>query len=459
MGSLSSSLDDSIGLGTLQLTSKTVQEERSKDDEAHPCKKTLSITDLPDECLGLVYHSLKYGTDYSSFGLVCRHWLHIQNYNHESLLVNIDLHTYRLCQTPKISSESFSIILCRLLIRFQHIRFLSLSRLPDVTDYIASQSQFFGSEVQFLSLKGFYEYSDKKLSLIFSPFPRLTSVCLSSSHITDKGLEILAKSYASLQKVDLRDCRKITDRGLEVLAKNCASLKEVDLGECQRISDRGLKVLAKCCASLEKIDLRYCCRITDHGLEGLAKYCASLKKVVLAGCQGITDKSLEALAKCCASLQKVDLGHCQRISGQGLEVLTKRCVSLEKVDLNGCKWITDSEISSLLKNCSKLHSLGISFCSNVTGIGFHGCPKTLTTVEALNTYNLTTEGIKEIASVGGIQYLSLMGDAVNDEAVITISKGCPLLKSLWLECVDEVHLEGWKAIDLLPEDHKRQQKN
>ncbi|KAI3908675.1 hypothetical protein MKW92_013765 [Papaver armeniacum] len=341
MGCFSSRFDD--GKGKLQITSKTAKEERSIDDDAHPCKKTLSITDLPDDCLGLVYQNLKYGNDHSSFGLVCRHWYHIQNYNHESLW-DIAYSKYSLRESQNISPESFSKILCRLLIRFKHLKRLSLSGLPEVTDYIASQSQLFGSKVQFLCLRYCVNCSDNKLSLIFSSFPRLATIRLSHSQITDKGLEVLAKYCASLKTVDLKNCQRITDKGLEVLAKSCASLGEVDLTSCQGI--------------------------------------------------------------------------------------------------------TDSGISFLIQNCCKLHLLNISGCSRVTGTGFVGCPKTLTEVSATSMPRLTTDGIKAIASGGGLQRLYLSGSAVNDEAVITISKGCPLLEVLTLTFCHEVQLEGWKAIGL-----------
>ncbi|XP_026384632.1 F-box/LRR-repeat protein 12-like [Papaver somniferum] len=323
--SLLSSDTDSIGLGKLQFTSKAVQEERLIGDAHLTTSKGLSITDLPDDCLSLVYKNLKSDIEHSSFGLVCRHWLHIQNDNHESLW---DIYNSKcsLRKSSKISPESFSIILSSLLIRFHHLKRLSLSGLPEVTDNITPQSQFFGSEVQFLCLRYFSGYSDKKLSLIFSAFPRLTSVRLSSSNITDTGLEVLAKCCASLQKVKLTYCEQITDKGLKILAKSCASLKKVDLSDCQGI--------------------------------------------------------------------------------------------------------TDSGISFIIQNCSKIRSLKISYCSNVTGIGFLGCPKTMIEVDATDMCKLTTVGIKAIASGGGIKYLDLSGNAVNNEAVITISKCFPLLKSL-----------------------------
>ncbi|XP_026384622.1 F-box/LRR-repeat protein 12-like [Papaver somniferum] len=431
----------------VKVTSKAVQEERLIDDDANPCRKTcnrLSITDLPDDFLSLVYQRLESSTNHSSFGLVCRHWLHIQNDNHESLW-DEDNSKCSLRKSSKLTPTIFSIILCKLLIRFQHLKRLFLNRLPVVTDYIVSQSHLFGSKVEYICLDGFAEYSDKKLFLIFSSFPGLASVGLNSSQITDTGIEVLEKCCASLEKVDLRYCQRITNKGLTMLVKNCASLKKVDLAGCQWITDKGLEFLAK---SLEEVDIRYCQSITNKGLTMLAKNCASLKKVDLAGCHSITNEGLAVLAKNCASLGEVNLRSCQWVTDKGLEVLAKSRASLEVVNLRDCQGVTDSGISFLIQNCSKIRSVEISFCANVTGVGFLGCSKTLTYVDATFMCKLTTVGIKAITSGGGIESLNLSGKAVNNEAVITISKSFPLLRSLSLEYCLEVGPLGWKAIGL-----------
>lgn len=103
-----------------QFTSKAVEEEKLIDD-AHTCDNTSSVTNLPDECLELVYQSITFGADHSSFGLVCRQWLHIQNNNHDSLW---DLYKSKCSfrKSSKTSPEIFSKILCKLLIRFQNLK-------------------------------------------------------------------------------------------------------------------------------------------------------------------------------------------------------------------------------------------------------------------------------------------------------------------------------------------------
>ncbi|KAI3980277.1 hypothetical protein MKX01_029440 [Papaver californicum] len=149
------------------------------------------------------------------------------------------------------------------------------------------------------------------------------------------------------------------------------------------------------------------------------------------------------------------------IVDSGLETLAKFCPSLETVYLSKCCSITDSGISVLLQNCQELRSLQISYCSSITGIGFLGCAQTLTRLGA-GECNLTPEGINAIISCGGgLEYLYLetvpgddelamvqRGCIINTEAVMTISKGCPLLKELFLSNCEEVELEGWETIGL-----------
>lgn len=143
------------------------------------------------------------------------------------------------------------------------------------------------------------------------------------------------------------------------------------------------------------------------------------------------------------------------ITDRGLEALTKCCPSIERVNLSHCQSITDLGISFLLQNCRELRTLYIGSCSCITGIGFLECPKTLTHLEA-GGCKLTPKGINALVSGGGLEIVSLLtpedelaevGEgSINTEAVMTISKGCPLLKKLFLSNCGGVELQGWEAI-------------
>ncbi|MCL7034792.1 hypothetical protein MKW94_029062 [Papaver nudicaule] len=303
MMSLSSHSKHNQGL-CKTMTSKSAQEGNDDEDGL---KKGLT----------LIFKCLKTRDDRNSFGLTCRKWLDIQNNSQESLWYG---NTYGSDKYSIISPENFPIVLCKLLVRFKNLKYLSLRGCPGMTGYVTSKSQVFGSKVQHLDLGCCFEKSDTEFSLIFSCFPSLTDISLKGSLISDKGLETLAKG----------------------------------------------------CSSLETVNLSYCHSITDSG------------------------------------------------------------------------------ISSLIRNCSKLCSLSINYCRKITGIGFVECPKTLTRLAA-DGCKLNPEGIKAIVSGGGLEYLSLAATyesakVINTEAVVTISKGCPLLNGLILSGCKEVELEGWQAI-------------
>ncbi|MCL7037965.1 hypothetical protein MKW94_029446 [Papaver nudicaule] len=302
-------------------SSKSVQEGANDDGNDDDRPRKISRTDLPCDCLNLIFKCLETRDDRNSFGLTCHYWLHIQNINHESLWYR---YGYGSDKFPEISREIFSVVFCKLLTRFQHLKCLSLTGHPKITDSGLSKPPFYESELQCLRLDYCSEYSNVELSLMFSWFPRLIDASL------------------------------------------------------------------KCCS--------------------------------------ITDKGLEALAKCCSSL--------------------------ETVELSWCHSITDSGISSLFQKCVNLGSLRVRYCSKITGIGFLECQKSLTYVNAVGC-KLQPEGIKAIVGGGGLEELILAPpygwvngreDSINTEAVVTIAKGCPLLKTLILPNCDELGLEGWEAI-------------
>ncbi|KAI3940817.1 hypothetical protein MKW98_030136 [Papaver atlanticum] len=169
-------------------------------------------------------------------------------------------------------------------------------------------------------------------------------------------------------------------------------------------------------------------------------------------CSKYSDTELSLMFSWLPRLTTVCLMECG-ISDGGLEALAKCCSSLKIVNLSLCCSITDSGISFLIQNCPELHSLHVPSCSNITGIGFLGCRKTLTYINAGGCKHIP-EGIKAIVSGGGVEspdfsIFSGVGEGcINSEAVKTISKGSPLLRELRIMNCVEVELEGWEAIGL-----------
>ncbi|KAI3853662.1 hypothetical protein MKW98_025179 [Papaver atlanticum] len=209
--------------------------------------------------------------------------------------------------------------------------------------------------------------------------------------------------------------------------------------------------------NLERLSLKGCPGISEVVTSKSQSFVSKVRSLDLRFCSVYSDMQLPLVFSWFPRLTRINL-YSSNINDNGLVALAKSCSSLKKVDLSKCCSITDSGLSCLLQNCRELRSLSISYCSSITGIGFLGCSQTLARLGA-GGYKHNQEVINAIISGGELEYLYLetapdesakIEEAciINTEAVLTISKGCPLLKHLFLSNCEEVELEGYEAIGM-----------
>ncbi|XP_026444482.1 F-box/LRR-repeat protein 12-like [Papaver somniferum] len=224
-------------------------------------------------------------------------------------------------------------------------------------------------------------------------------------------------------------------------------LSSLSLSGCSELPDSSLSQLQFFGSNLQILNLDCCFRISDTGFCLIATGCPNLKSIGLYRCN-ITDIGLIAVVKSCSSLQRINLSYCTSISDQGIGFLSQEC--------------------------RQLRSVSISHCRSVTGTGFIGCSETLIHVEA-DSCKLEPDGISGLVSAGGLEHLNLsdlswcihgdglarigQGSAVNlrvlnlrmcrnatDEAIMMISKGCPILQEWSLAFCHGITLTGWVTI-------------
>ncbi|MCL7030781.1 hypothetical protein MKW94_006658 [Papaver nudicaule] len=366
--SLSSNDKCEHGMGRI-LTSKRLREGALQIDDydERPCKisrtSSSSITSLPGDCIDRIFKCLETTDDRNSFGLTCQQWLRIQNNNQESLWYKRHHNYVPNAKYPKISPESFALIVCNLLIRFQHLKHLSLNRCPGITEAVASKSsQSFGSNVQSLGLRHCSVYSDMQLSLVFSWFPRLTYINLYSSVIGDKGLEALAKCCPSLETVKLSRCRSITDSGLSFLIQNCRELRSLDVSSCSSITGIGFLGCGRTLnhAGADGFKLKpegIEAIVSGGGLECL--YLNTLDKIaeVEEGC--ISTEAVITISKGCPLLKELSLSHCEEVELEGWEAIGQNCKELEHLHVMGCQKLCDRGLQAIYDGCNKLSEVHV----------------------------------------------------------------------------------------------------
>ncbi|GJS56404.1 zinc finger, CCHC-type containing protein [Tanacetum coccineum] len=150
---------------------------------------------------------------------------------------------------------------------------------------------------------------------------------------------------------------------------------------------------------------------------------------------------LTLVVSSCPLLSVIRLRDCKLITDKGLKFLAKFCKSVKQVDLSGCYNITDTGIGYLNQNCRELRAIRISGCYNILGVGFRGFSRSLVSVEAERAIGLGGNGANiKILDIGG---------SVDNDAIMNIAKGCPLLQEWNLShCKEEIHFSGWKSIGL-----------
>ncbi|XP_071728800.1 F-box/LRR-repeat protein 12-like [Rutidosis leptorrhynchoides] len=224
----------------------------------------------------------------------------------------------------------------------------------------------------------------------------------------------------------------------------------------------------------QKLSLGYfgCPHITYSCLTPLLKYGSTLQSVNLDYCSCITDTQLKLIASACPLLSVISLTLTSVTDGS-LEVLSKLCKFLNEVNLFGCHLITDKGIYFLNQNCHQLRALIISECCLIRGVGFRECSPTLACLEAFSC----DLDFSRIVSGGGLEYLNLAGSTqydfpdltflesirlgfasklkylnisrcsfVDEDFIIKISRGCPLLQEWNLTGCNKIGIPGWKSI-------------
>ncbi|KAI3980467.1 hypothetical protein MKX01_038639 [Papaver californicum] len=340
---------------------------------------TTSIMNLPDDCLVLILQLLDRPVDRNSFVLTCHRWLQLQNLSRRKLWFN------HYCLTlAKVSSHSYSFRLTKLLTRFQQLNFLSLSHCTGMPDSALSQLRIFGSNIQTLYLECCLAITDNGFSLMASGCAHLTSISLYRCNISDIGLEDLAKSCSSLQKLNLSNCGSISDRGIRHLSQACQQLSAITISYCAKISGVGFHGFSQNLASVEAV----CCKLEPEGIQAIVSgggleyldlsnldnygpqlnrigggFAKNLRVLNLRNCREVRNTVVIKISKGCPLLQEWNVPRCHLIDLDGWKAIGSNCHNLEILHVNVCYNLRDSGLQALLSNgCKRLLKLYISNC-------------------------------------------------------------------------------------------------
>jgi F-box/leucine-rich repeat protein 14 len=131
--------------------------------------------------------------------------------------------------------------------RLPSLRDLNLRSCDNVSDIgVGFFAEGSASTLRTLDVSFCDRVSDSEMAHVATGLASLTSLSMSSCHITDQGITRLAPYMKSLHTFNIGQCVKLTDRAVQTISQEIKTLRSIDLYGCTKISTEGLKVLNKC---------------------------------------------------------------------------------------------------------------------------------------------------------------------------------------------------------------------
>ena len=193
-----------------------------------------------------------------------------------------------------------------------------------------------------------------------APLNDLANLDLTSTQVTDKGLESLAGGFAALSQVRLQYCGRITDAVFQSLAR-LPRLKMLDLSKT-KVTGRGLKYLSGhkylgtlllndtelddegfgtlgTMPALAMLDLSHT-RISGGTLARL-KDCPGLQDLSIAGCS-VSRQAVASLRSAAPSLRRLDCSDCAAVDDETIETLASS-THLQVIECRGTRRLRSLE--------------------------------------------------------------------------------------------------------------------
>ncbi|KAM8960576.1 uncharacterized protein RCH25_036302 [Pelodytes ibericus] len=363
---------------------------------------------LPDELWICIFSNLPQ-KDLSNAAQVCHRFHHIANddslwkvieiTNSHSLnddtLMNIGLHhpeslILHRCHNDNqcISEDGLGKLFQNCMDSLMDLKITNCSGPGFVGDIILFHASKYCSHLTSVDIS-WTAATDKGVTALLESSVCLKSLSVNGCKITDHAVTALVKKHwKSLVKLEVFGCHALTAKCLCFVATDCTHLQILNIGRVPNITDlclakiasnlhkittlnvTGLNVvrdravhhIVMRCSKLENLTLSSCCQVTDVSLVEISTYLQTIKYLDVSGCKKVTDIGIQALARSCRQISYLDLSS-TGTGKRGVCLLASYCYSsLECLKLSFCKEVTADAIEKLCKNCKRLKVLHLYGC-------------------------------------------------------------------------------------------------
>ncbi len=257
---------------------------------------------------------------------------------------------------------------------------------------------------------------------------QLTQLNISNSeHITDDTLEGIDRELPQLALLNVSST-SITDRGLEYI-KKCRELTHLNIRCCPYIQGMAWKEFGEYLPSLQNLNIELLFITDDHFKQIIS--CSSLREIHANGCGNLTSEAFIGIEKKLPYLEKLFIADLKNLKDDGIESIAK-CPSLSLLYLAGCNKLSSKSISKIsfmkkllildisstlftredilyLARCTRLEELHMSSCEHLSDedfIGFSSIFKNLKVLR-LNSTRIGKHAMEEIRKCKNLEILDI----------------------------------------------------
>uniref|UniRef100_A0A667XHK0 F-box and leucine rich repeat protein n=1 Tax=Myripristis murdjan TaxID=586833 RepID=A0A667XHK0_9TELE len=301
--------------------------------------------------------------------------------------------------------------------------------------------------------------------------PKLESLALPGSSITEATLLALLPRLTSLRRLDLRGLDSLfmsgaflsRDEHRQQVRSALSGLEELDLSDLRYLSDLTFNRLTSCTPHLHRLSLAGChiafefdpyrgCpvgAVQDSSallsLRNLRRLLTDQKSTLVAldlSRTSITPESLRTVAQVPGlALEELCLQGCKELTDYSVEVLVKHQPGLQRLDISACTELTSRAVVAVGQGLKGLKHLSLSRDWRVTEKGL---------ADLLSVTSLRTLDLSECLHVSGAEMVKgLTGPDTNKAHLETLSfKSCTYIRDLAVFSLAQLLGSSLRELDL-----------
>ncbi|CAM9102873.1 unnamed protein product [Scytosiphon promiscuus] len=196
-----------------------------------------------------------------------------------------------------------------------------------------------------------------------------TSVSLANSKIGDSFVQdTLSVRCPMLRSVDLTACFYIRDVSIEALLSRCSRVERLSLRNCRKLTDLALNHIVRYGKNLAAVDIGGCFNVTASGVDALCAVHPNAHRFTELDISGImvTTNTLEIICRQCRRLEVLRMGFIEYMENTLTELLPPLVGNLRSLHLHWNTCVTDELLSWVGRSMPRLEDLNLCGCSKVS---------------------------------------------------------------------------------------------